>query len=83
MENMSDMQFFAVFKESSKFLRPRLIHSVVLGLTHFMLVHILVHSFNTLLGGLMKSSVSAGSSTGRQPVVISTANRNISSPKSP
>ena len=28
----------------------------------------------------MKSSVSAGSSTGRQPVVISTANRNISSP---
>ena len=45
MEKSHKTQFFAVSKESSKFLRPRLIHIVVLDFTHYVLVYILVLFF--------------------------------------
>ena len=45
MEKSHKTWFFAVSKESSKFLRPRLIRIVVLDFTHYVLVYILVLFF--------------------------------------
>ena len=57
MGNLSKMKFFAVSKESSKFLRPRPIHIVFPNSTYVLPVYILV-LFHAFHGGEMTSSVS-------------------------